>query len=87
VSGLGHIAGVEFVADKNTKVPFPIAMKYSQKFVTHAQNLGLILWPNYGQADGVNGDLVLLGPPLTMTKDEAQECVALLKTAIESFVL
>ena len=87
VSGLGHIAGVEFVADKSTKAPFPVAQKYSQKFVTHAQNHGLILWPNYGQADGVNGDLVMLGPPLIMTEAEAHECVNLLKTAIESFVL
>ena len=87
VTGLGHIAGVEFVADKKTKAPFPIAKKFAQKFVSHAQDQGLILWPNYGQADGVNGDLVILGPALTMTSDQALELVALLKHSIETFKL
>jgi adenosylmethionine-8-amino-7-oxononanoate aminotransferase len=87
VTGVGHIAGVEFVADKKTKAPFPIAKKFAQKFVTHAQENGIILWPNYGQADGINGDLVMLGPPLTMTSIEASECVSLLKKSIETFTL
>ncbi len=85
VQGIGHMAGVEFVQDKNTKSPFPIAKKFAQKFVQHAQDLGLILWPNYGQADGVNGDLVILGPSLLMTHAEADECVDLLTRAIQSF--
>lgn len=85
VQGIGHMAGVEFVMDKATKVPFPITKKFAQKFVQHAQDHGLILWPNYGQADGINGDLVILGPSLEMTHSEADECVALLKRAIETF--
>lgn len=85
VTGIGHMAGVEFVQDKTQKTPFPIAKKFAQKFVQHAQDHGLILWPNYGQADGINGDLVMLGPSLLMTHAEADECVDLLKRAIESF--
>jgi adenosylmethionine-8-amino-7-oxononanoate aminotransferase len=85
VTGIGHMAGVEFVANKSTKAPYPIAQKFVQKFVTHAQDQGLILWPNYGQADGVNGDLVMLGPPLTMSESEARECVTLLKHSIATF--
>jgi len=85
VTGIGHMAGVEFVQDKATKQPFPVAKKFAPKFVQHAQDRGLILWPNYGQADGVNGDLVMLGPSLEMTMDEADECVALLKSAIKEF--
>jgi adenosylmethionine-8-amino-7-oxononanoate aminotransferase len=85
VTGIGHMAGVEFVENKATKSPFPIARKFAPKFVQHAQDQGLILWPNYGQADGVNGDLVILGPSLEMSTEEADECVALLKNAIETF--
>ncbi len=85
VTGIGNMAGIEFVQDKATKKPFPIAQKFALRFVAHAQDLGLILWPNYGQADGVNGDLVMLGPALTMTKAEADEMVALLKQAITTF--
>jgi adenosylmethionine-8-amino-7-oxononanoate aminotransferase len=87
VTGIGHIAGVEFVQDKSTKAPFPVEKKFAAKFVSHAQDLGLILWPNYGQADGINGDLVMLGPPLTMTMDQAYECVNLLKQAVSTFCL
>jgi hypothetical protein len=46
-----------------------------------------VLWPNYGQADGTNGDLVILGPSLEMTMKEADECVDLLKHAIQTFHL
>ena len=75
----------EFVADKKTRAPFPVAKKFAGRFVQHAQDQGLILWPNYGQADGVNGDLVMLGPSLLITRDEVNECVSLLKNAIETF--
>lgn len=97
ITGLGHIAGVEFVCDTQQKTPFPIAKKFALNFVAHAQepwlnssantasSKGLILWPNYGQADGINGDLILMGPSLLMTPDEAKECVALLKAALQSF--
>ncbi len=87
VTGIGHMAGVEFVADKPSRRPFPIAQKFSLKFVQHAQDLGLILWPNYGQADGINGDLVMLGPSLLMTRTEVDDCISLLKSAIETFKL
>jgi adenosylmethionine-8-amino-7-oxononanoate aminotransferase len=85
ITGIGHMAGIEFVKDKATKEPYSVAQKFSAKFVQHAQNHGLIAWPNYGQADGVNGDLVILGPSLQMTMNEADECVALLKNAIQTF--
>ncbi len=87
VTGIGHMAGVEFVEDKASKKPFPIAKKFAQKFVQHAQDQGLILWPNYGQADGTNGDLVILGPSLEMTMTEADECVDRLKRALLDFPL
>ena len=85
ITGIGHMAGIEFVEDKATKAPFPIAKKFAQKFVQHAQDQGLVIWPNYGQADGTNGDLVILGPSLEMSMTEADECVDLLKRALETF--
>ena len=87
VTGIGHMAGVEFVEDKASKKPFPIAKKFAQKFVQHAQDQGLILWPNYGQADGINGDLIIMGPSLEMTMSEADECVDKLRHAIQTFSL
>ena len=85
VTGIGHMAGVEFVEDKALKRPFPVSKKLAPRFVQHAQDQGLILWPNYGQADGVNGDLVILGPSLMMSMEEADECIGKLKHAIQTF--
>ena len=82
VSGIGLFAGVEFVEDKATKKPFARAQKFAEKFIDKAFQSGLILWPNVGQADGVNGDLVMLGPPLNITKIQADEIVDALAAVI-----
>ena len=52
VRGLGLLAGIEFVADKRTKAPFPRRLKFAETFVAAAQDAGLIVWPNVGHADG-----------------------------------
>lgn len=70
VRGQGLFVGVEFVQDKKTRKPFPRAMKYAENFSRVAMEKGLVLWSNVGQADGTNGDLVLLAPPLIITEEE-----------------
>lgn len=82
VAGIGLFAGVEFVEDKATKRPFPRAQKFAERLIDKAFSLGLILWPNIGQADGTNGDLVMLGPPLTIDEKQADEIIELLARAI-----
>ncbi|MGE0614617.1 MAG: aspartate aminotransferase family protein [Bacteriovoracia bacterium] len=85
VTGRGPFAGVEFVEDKATKRPFERAKKVAENFVAHAFDRGLIVWPNIGQADGVNGDLVMLGPPLNSSAAEIDELVDTLAKVIASF--
>ncbi len=79
--GLGLLAGIEFVADKKTKAPFPRAMRFAETVVAKAQDAGLIVWPNTGHADGENGDLVMVAPPFTITEAEIDEIVARFKIA------
>ena len=83
VRGLGLLAGLEFVSDKKTKAPFPRALRFAETFVAAAQDAGLIVWPNVGHADGVNGDLVMLAPPFIITEDEIDQIVSRFKTALE----
>ncbi len=85
VSGIGHMAGVEFVADPSTKKSFARSEKVAERFVQFAQDSGLILWPNVGHADGTNGDLVMLGPPLNCTEKELNEVVDTLALTIQKF--
>jgi adenosylmethionine-8-amino-7-oxononanoate aminotransferase len=73
VRGKGLFLGVEFVRDKKKKTPFPREKKYAEAFVARALENGLILWPNIGQADGTNGDLVMIAPPFVITEDESTE--------------
>jgi adenosylmethionine-8-amino-7-oxononanoate aminotransferase len=85
VTGLGLLAGVELVENKTTKKPFDRSRKIIEGFVTHAFEKGLIVWPNVGQADGTNGDLFMLAPPLTTTREQAQELVDLVHSCLQDF--
>jgi adenosylmethionine-8-amino-7-oxononanoate aminotransferase len=82
VRGIGMLAAVEFVADRATKVPFPRAQHVAEQVVARAREHGLVLWPNVGHADGVNGDLVLIAPPLTITQEQIGELVEKLRATL-----
>ncbi|MEO7793182.1 MAG: aminotransferase class III-fold pyridoxal phosphate-dependent enzyme, partial [Thermoanaerobaculia bacterium] len=75
VRGRGFLAALEFVADRETKRPFDRKLHFAERFTERAFANGLIVWPNAGNVDGTNGDLVLLAPPFTATEDELAEIV------------
>jgi len=70
VRGKGLLIGLEFVRDKKKKTPFPREKKYVEAFIAKALDSGLVLWPNIGQADGTDGDLVMVAPPFVIQEDE-----------------
>jgi adenosylmethionine-8-amino-7-oxononanoate aminotransferase len=70
VRGRGLLAGVEFVADPTTRAPFPRSARFAETFAESALEAGLVVWPNVGQADGVNGDLAMLAPPFVVSHEE-----------------
>src|SRR3989441_1155408 len=75
VRGRGLLAGIEFVEDKASRAPFPRAAKFVEAFTEAAHGAGLVVWPNVGHADGVNGDLVAVAPPFIITEQEIEELV------------
>ena len=83
VRGRGLLAGVELVRDVETRAPFPRDWQVAERFTKAAQDAGLIVWPNVGQADGVNGDLVCLAPPFTITESEIATIVERFAVALE----
>jgi adenosylmethionine-8-amino-7-oxononanoate aminotransferase len=71
VRGRGLMIGVELVADPDTAEPFPHAEGVADRVTAAARERGLLLYPSTGCADGTNGDLVMLGPPFTISEEEA----------------
>jgi len=82
VRGIGMLAGVEFVADRETKAPFARSVKMVERLIDAALQRGLVLWPNTGHADGHNGDLVMVAPPFTISVDQIEELVSGLRAAL-----
>jgi len=80
--GRGLLAGIEFVAEKDSRDPFPRARKFAERFADQALAEGLVVWPNVGQADGTRGDLALLAPPFVVTEEEIHEMVARFRRAL-----
>lgn len=85
VRGLGMLIGIELVADRATKAPFPRSARTVERLVAAARERGLLLYPSTGCADGTNGDLVLVGPPLTATEAELDAIVDRTAGAIAAF--
>ncbi len=83
VRGRGLLAGIEFVADRGTKAPYPRKAKIAERVTEAALDAGLIVWPNVGQADGTAGDLVCLAPPFVVTDAEMDEMIARLGRALD----
>ena len=58
----GIMAGIELVADKAAKKPYPVAERIGHKVILEARKYGVILRPL--------GDVLVLMPPLSITMDE-----------------
>jgi hypothetical protein len=84
VRGRGLMVGVELVADRETRAPFPRADRLTERIVRTARDAGLLLYSGTGLADGTNGDAILLGPPFVVTDDELVRIADGLAAAIEA---
>lgn len=70
VQGKGMLVGLELVRDPRTKTPFDRSKRVAENLVKTGLENGITLWPNVGQVDGVQGDMILLAPPLNLNDDE-----------------
>ena len=75
VRGRGFFIGLEFVADRASKAPFPPELRLHQHIRTRSLQNGLICYPMGGNVDGVAGDTVILAPPYNATATELDEIV------------
>jgi adenosylmethionine-8-amino-7-oxononanoate aminotransferase len=71
VRGLGLMIGIELVKDPETKEPFARSASVAERILEAAREAGVLLYSSTGHVDGSNGDLVMLGPPFSITDEEA----------------
>lgn len=86
VRGLGLMLGIELVADRSTKEPFPVEIHASKRVGDATLERGMVSYPGQGTVDGVRGDHLLYTPPLIISKPQIDEMITILDeslTAVE----
>jgi adenosylmethionine-8-amino-7-oxononanoate aminotransferase len=78
IRGVGLMWGVEFVKETISKAPFNPQFHFSHKVADEAFRRGLIIYPGSGCVDGLAGDLIMIGPPFIISKDQIDEIVDIL---------
>lgn len=71
----GFMVGVELVADRETKEPFPPQMKVGQRVILEARRQGVVIRPL--------GDVIVLMPPLAIPEGELERLIEVVHDAIE----
>ena len=75
----GFMVGIELVQDKSSQEPFPVAQRQGHKVILAARKLGAILRPL--------GDVIVLMPPLSISRDELKELLDITFQAIDTACL
>ncbi|MGK2851276.1 MAG: aspartate aminotransferase family protein [Candidatus Limnocylindrales bacterium] len=83
IRGRGLLVGLELVADRETREPYPRASRLTEQVLAAARDRGVLLYSGTGQANGIDGDAILLGPPFVITDPELERIVEVTTAAIE----
>jgi adenosylmethionine-8-amino-7-oxononanoate aminotransferase len=70
IRGRGLLVGLELVEDLGTRAPFARSARLVETIASAALERGVLVYTATGNADGMDGDLVILGPPFVITDDE-----------------
>lgn len=77
VRTIGFMAGIELVADRETRRPFPPAARVAAKAREAGLRAGIVTYPGTGMAEGADGrpagDIISLYPPLTFQPSHIAE--------------
>jgi adenosylmethionine-8-amino-7-oxononanoate aminotransferase len=82
VRGRGMMLGVELVEDVDERRPFPRTARMAERVRAAAFTAGLLTYPVTGCADGVEGDGLMMGPPLILNDSECDQLISRLRTAL-----
>jgi len=83
IRGRGLMVGIELVADRETREPFPRTARVTEAVVAAARDRGVLVYSGTGNANGIDGDTILLGPPFIVTDAELERIAEVLAESIE----
>jgi len=83
IRGRGLMVGLELVADRETRAPFPRAARLTERVVSLARDAGVLVYSGTGNANGVDGDTILLGPPFVVTEDELRTIADVVQVSVD----
>lgn len=87
VRGRGLLIGVEFVADRKSRRPYPREARITDRIVAHMRDNGVLVAAGMPLANfGKDGDHIQISPPFTITENEAAIIVAALDEALTAVV-
>jgi adenosylmethionine-8-amino-7-oxononanoate aminotransferase len=80
------MVGIELVEDRETRRPFPRAARLAEAVVRATRDAGVLVYSGTGNANGVDGDTILLGPPFVITDAELEQIVDVVGSAIPAAI-
>ncbi len=83
VRGKGLLRGIEFVADKKSRKPFPRRLTVAERVAKGCNERGVLVIPGNACANGIDGDVVSMAPPFIIGEAEIELIVSALRGAIE----
>ena len=84
IRGRGLIRGLELIADKSTKQPFPRAKGIAEAVSEECNKRGLLILPGVAGADGTDGDTLVLAPPYVVMREQIDDIVTTLEEALDA---
>jgi adenosylmethionine-8-amino-7-oxononanoate aminotransferase len=81
VRAFGLMGAVELVQDRGSKAPYPAHARMAEAVQAEALRRGLVVYASGGQVDGA-GDLLMVGPPLVIERQQIDELASVLGEAI-----
>jgi adenosylmethionine-8-amino-7-oxononanoate aminotransferase len=82
IRGRGLFWAVEFILDPIKKTSFPVELKFCDRIVEVAVELGLNVLGNLGKTGEIDVELIIISPPYIVNENEIKSIVGLLKEAV-----
>ena len=86
IRGRGLLVGIELVADRATRLPYRRAAGLTEAVLGAARRRGVLVYSGTGNADGTDGDTILIGPPFIVTDQELVRIADVLADAVSEAV-